>query len=81
MRNSGRLIAAVGALCLLGLTTAGATVLVDSVQLVANSAGAAEPIPPAQTFTITQSGSYTVTLTDLQLPAALSRYVRDSLLH
>src|ERR1700723_3214332 len=72
MTNLGRLIAAVGALCLLGLTSARATALVDSVQLVADSAGGANPIPPAQTFTITQAGSYTVTLTDLQLPAPLA---------
>jgi hypothetical protein len=45
--------------------------LVDSVQLIADAAGAANQIPPAQTITIANAGSYTLTLTDLQLPAAL----------
>jgi hypothetical protein len=72
MGYSSRLTAAVVALCLLVTAPAGATALVDSVQLVANSAGAANPIPPAQSITITQAGSYTLTLTDLQLPSALA---------
>jgi hypothetical protein len=46
--------------------------LFDSVQLISDSAVALDPVPPAQTFTLTQAGDYSVTLTDLQLPAALS---------
>jgi hypothetical protein len=46
--------------------------LLSTVQLVADTNVAADPVPPAQSFTITQTGSYTVTLTDLQTPAALT---------
>lgn len=68
-----RLATAVGALCLIGWTLmTSAAGLPATVQLVANTPAAADAAPPAQTFTITQPGSYTVTLTDLQLPVALA---------
>jgi len=67
-----RFIAALGALCLIGWTmTSGAAGLVDTVQLVSSSAAAANAEPPAQTLTISQAGSYSITLDDLQLPVAL----------
>jgi hypothetical protein len=68
-----RFISAVGALCLIGWTmTASAAALVDTVQLVSSTPAAASAAPAAQTLTITQAGSYTVTLDDLKLPVALS---------
>jgi hypothetical protein len=68
-----RFMAAVGTLCLIGWTmTTNAADLVDAVQLVSSSTNAANAQPPAQTFTVSDPGSYTVTLTDLQLPAALA---------
>jgi hypothetical protein len=48
-----------------------ATPLISSVQLVTAPAALAQPQPSAQTFTVAQAGSYTVTLTDLQIPSAL----------
>ena len=67
-----RFISAVGALCLIACTmTVGAADLVDTVQLVSSTAAQAAAEPPAQTFTVSQGGSFTVTLTDLKLPAAL----------
>ncbi len=72
MKYMSRVVAAAGIFLLSGLTTASATALLDTVELVADAAVAADPIPPAQTFTISQAGSYTVTLTDLQLPSALA---------
>jgi hypothetical protein len=45
--------------------------LLSQVQLIADSTAAAAAAPPTQTFTVTSAGSYVVTLTDLQLPAAL----------
>jgi hypothetical protein len=68
-----RFIAALAALCLIGWTmTAAAAGLVDTVQLVSSSAAAANAAPPAQTFTVSQAGSYSVTLDDLQLPVGLA---------
>ncbi len=72
MNRRSRFSGAAGILCLLGITAAGAAPLFDQVQLVADAAVAANPVPPAQSFTITQAGSYVVTLTDLQLPTALA---------
>jgi hypothetical protein len=67
--------AAAGLLWLLSLVgvarAATATPVLNSVTLVSNAAGAVNPVPPAQTFTITQAGSYSVTLSDLKLPSAL----------
>ena len=68
-----RLISAVGTLCLIAWTmTANAAALVDTVQLVSSTPAAAAAPPPAQTLTISQAGSYSVTLNDLQLPVALA---------
>jgi hypothetical protein len=68
-----RHILAAGLLGLLFAATASysAPASLAQVQLVADVAGAATAQPPAQTFTVAQSGSYTVTLNDLALPAAL----------
>jgi hypothetical protein len=68
-----RHILAAGLLGLLFAATAGhaAPASLAQVQLVADAVGASTAQPPAQTFTVAQSGSYTVTLTDLALPAAL----------
>ncbi len=64
---------ALGTLCLIAWTiTTSATPLVDTVQLVSGSAVSAAAVPATQTFSISQAGSYTVTLTDLQLPVALA---------
>ncbi len=65
-------IAVTGALWLVGAYAAQAQALLDEVGLVAAPAVATAPVPAAQTFTVTQAGSYTVTLTDLQVPAALT---------
>ena len=66
-------MAALGALCVLGSTIpATAAASVNAVQLVPSSLAAADAAPAAQTVTISQAGSYTVTLTDLQLPTALA---------
>jgi hypothetical protein len=68
-----RFATAVGALCLIGWTmTTSAAGLPATVQLVSNSVAAANAAPPAQTFTISQAGSYTVSLIDLQSPVALA---------
>jgi hypothetical protein len=63
-----------GLLGLLLAATAGysAPASLAQVQLVADAAGASTAQPPAQTFTVAQSGSYIVTLSDLALPAALA---------
>jgi len=68
-----RFATAVGALCLIGWTmTTSAAGLPATVQLVSNSVAAANAAPQAQTFTISQAGSYTVTLIDLALPVTLA---------
>jgi hypothetical protein len=67
-----RFFLAVGMICLSGLATTHAAPLLDDVQLVADTVGATNPIPPAQVFNIAKTGSYTVTLKDLELPAALA---------
>jgi len=72
MKYLSRVAAAAAIFCLSGLSAAGAAALLDQVQLIADAAVAADPVAPAQTFTISQTGSYTVTLTDLQLPTALA---------
>lgn len=64
--------AAAAALCLLVSVAARSAPLLDSIQLVADAAVAGNVMPPAQTFSITEAGTYTVTLTDLRSPAALS---------
>ena len=59
------------ALTYLACAPAQAQTLLDQVQLVSNPAVAPGQIPPTQTFTVSAAGSYTVTLTDLESPAAL----------
>jgi hypothetical protein len=81
MKYMSRLGAAAALFWVSGLASAGAASLLDQVTLVSDATVAGDPVPPAQTFTIAQSGSYTVTLTDLQLPtalAALSLAIADS---
>jgi hypothetical protein len=58
-------------LCLLTVTSAWADPLVDQVTLVASASAARSPVPAAQTFTVTEAGSYVITLTDLASPAPL----------
>jgi hypothetical protein len=58
--------------CLLGMSVASAQALVDQVTLVPSAAAVDVPVLAPQTFTVTTAGSYTVTLTDLDSPAALS---------
>ena len=66
------MVAALGALALATPALAGAQTLLSQVKLIANPSVAAATVPTAQTFTITQAGSYTVTLTDLQTPLPLA---------
>jgi hypothetical protein len=72
MRNSSSRIAIAAALSVLRLLPAHAAALVDQVTLVANSTVAANPVPAARKFSVATAGSYTVTLTDLGVPSALS---------
>lgn len=73
MKLSSRFAIALSTLCIVGLTvSARASDLLDSVQLVASSPVAAAAVPAIQTITISQTGSYVVELTDLQLPTALA---------
>ena len=51
---------------------AAAAPLVDDVRLISDSTSAALAAPAPQTFTVTQAGTYTVQLTDLDTPSSLS---------
>jgi hypothetical protein len=72
MKGRSITTAAFSLIALLGFALAQADPLLDEVVLVADSAVASTPIPGAWTFSVTQSGSYSVTLTDLGVPATLS---------
>jgi hypothetical protein len=58
--------------CLSAMSLSQAAPLFQTVQLINDSAVALDPVPPPQTLTISKAGDYSVTLTDLQLPAALN---------
>jgi hypothetical protein len=72
MAGLGALRTGAGLLALLAVCAAQAAPLVDTVKLVADSPAAAAAAPAASTFTVTDAGTYQVTLTDLKSPAALS---------
>ena len=72
MSGLGALRTGAGLLALLAVCAAHAAPLVDTVKLVADSPAAAAAAPAASTFTVTDAGTYQVTLTDLKSPAALS---------
>lgn len=80
MRGSHTTLAVLGLLCLTaglslahpGRAYAQIQTLPNSVTLLADPAVSTNPVPTAQTFTITQAGSYTITLTDLLNPQALA---------
>jgi hypothetical protein len=77
MRKFSSRIAVAAALSVLRLMPAHAAALVDQVTLVADSAVAGNPMPAPHTFTVMTAGSYTVTLTDLGVPAVLSSLQLD----
>jgi hypothetical protein len=70
--SAGWRIAAIGLLCAIRFSSAHAVVLNDTVSLVAATPTAAQAALAPQTFVVTTGGMYTVTVTDLNLPVALS---------
>lgn len=72
MPNLRRLLTLVALLSLASVTLVHADALVNQVTLVTDAAAAANPVPPPHPFTVIIAGSYTVTLTDLAIPSALS---------